>query len=159
MAAKLGGDDDEGIVDINITPFVDIILVVLIIFMVTATYIVEESIKVNLPEAATGEATEDISLAISMDATKQMYLDGEEATETQLRQRLKDELRNATEKKVDVVCLIGADKSVSHGDVIQIIDLVKQEGVTKFAINIDPIEISEIQNRITDPDSTSIKEE
>ena len=56
MAAKLGGDDDEGIVDINITPFVDIILVVLIIFMVTATYIVEESIKVNLPEAATGEA-------------------------------------------------------------------------------------------------------
>ena len=78
MAAKLGGDDDEGIVDINITPFVDIILVVLIIFMVTATYIVEESIKVNLPEAATGEATEDISLAISMDAAKQMYLDGEE---------------------------------------------------------------------------------
>lgn len=159
MAAKLGGDDDEGIVDINITPFVDIILVVLIIFMVTATYITEESIKVNLPEAATGEATEDISLAISMDATKQMYLDGEETTETQLRQRLKEELRNATEKKVDVVCLIGADKSVSHGDVIQIIDLVKQEGVTKFAINIDPIEISEIQNRITDPDSTSIKEE
>ena len=83
MAAKLGGDDDEGIVDINITPFVDIILVVLIIFMVTATYIAEESIKVNLPEAATGEATEDISLAISMDATKQMYLDGEETTETQ----------------------------------------------------------------------------
>ena len=80
MAAKLGGDDDEGIVDINITPFVDIILVVLIIFMVTATYIVEESIKVNLPEAATGEATEDISLAISMDAAKQMYLDGDETT-------------------------------------------------------------------------------
>ena len=56
----MGGDDDEGIVDINITPFVDIILVVLIIFMVTATYIVEESIKVNLPVVATGEATEDI---------------------------------------------------------------------------------------------------
>ena len=159
MAAKLGGDDDEGIVDINITPFVDIILVVLIIFMVTATYIVEESIKVNLPEAATGEATEDISLAISMDAAKQMYLDGEETTETQLRQRLKDELQNAKKKKVDVVCLIGADKTVSHGDVIQIIDLVKQEGVTKFAINIDPIEISEIQNRITDPNPTSIQEE
>ena len=159
MAAKLGGDDDEGIVDINITPFVDIILVVLIIFMVTATYIVEESIKVNLPEAATGEATEDISLAISMDAAKQMYLDGEETTETQLRQRLKDELRNAKKKKVDVVCLIGADKTVSHGDVIQIIDLVKQEGVTKFAINIDPIEISELKNRITDSNPTSIKEE
>ena len=126
--------------------------------MVTATYIVEESIKVNLPEAATGEATEDISFTISMDAAKQMYLDGEETTEN-TTSTSQNELRNATEKKVDVVCLIGADKSVSHGDVIQIIDLVKQEGVTKFAINIDPIEISEIQNRITDPDSTSTKEE
>ena len=159
MAAKLGGDDDEGIVDINITPFVDIILVVLIIFMVTATYIVEESIKVNLPEAATGEATEDISLAISMDAAKQMYLDGEQTTEIQLRQRLQSELLHAKEKQVDVVCLIGADRTVSHGDVIQIIDLVKQEGVTKFAINIDPIEISEIQSRTKELDSTSIKEE
>ena len=45
MAVKLGGDDDDAIVDINITPFVDIILVVLIIFMVTATYIVEQSIS------------------------------------------------------------------------------------------------------------------
>ena len=149
MAAKLSGDDDEGIVDINITPFVDIILVVLIIFMVTATYIVEESIKVNLPEAATGEATEDISLAISMDASKQLYLDGEETTESQLRQRLMSELQIAKERNVDVVCLIGADKTVSHGDVIQIIDLVKQEGVTKFAINIDPVEISEVPNRTT----------
>ena len=62
MAAKLGGNDDDPIVDINITPLVDIILVVLIIFMVTATYIMEPSIKVSLPEAATGEATEALSL-------------------------------------------------------------------------------------------------
>ncbi len=81
MAVKLGGDDDDAIVDINITPFVDIILVVLIIFMVTATYIVEQSIKVNLPDAATGEATESTSLAITMDAESNLYLNGEATSE------------------------------------------------------------------------------
>ena len=77
MAAKLGGDEDSPIVDINITPFVDIILVVLIIFMVTATYIVKQSIKVNLPDAATGDSSEDSSLAITLDENKQLFLNGE----------------------------------------------------------------------------------
>ena len=86
MAAKLGGDDNDAIVDINITPFVDIILVVLIIFMVTAVDIVKQSIKVNLPEASTGESTEDSSLAITMDKDKQLMLNGEPG------------LRNAAEK-------------------------------------------------------------
>jgi biopolymer transport protein TolR len=142
MASKLGSDDDEGIVDINITPFVDIILVVLIIFMVTATYIVQESIKVNLPEAATGEATEDSSLAIKMDAEKQLYLNGEPISRSELRSAIQAEKSIAKGNGAELICLIGADHSVSHGDVVSIIDLVKQEGVAKFAINIDPIEES-----------------
>jgi biopolymer transport protein TolR len=142
MGSKLDDSDDEAIVDINITPFVDIILVVLIIFMVTATYIVEQSIKVTLPSAATGEPTESSSLAITLDANKQLYLNGEDTTEEKLRkaiQSAKLESKKQTPPQ-DVVCLIGADHSVSHGDVVRIIDLVKQEGVAKFAINIDPIE-------------------
>ena len=141
MAVKLGGDDDDAIVDINITPFVDIILVVLIIFMVTATYIVEQSIKVNLPDAATGEATESTSLAITMDADSNLYLNGESTSEQDLRfaiQRAKTE-KDENGKPVDVVCLIGADHSISHGQVVGIIDLVKQEGIAKFAINIEPV--------------------
>ena len=143
MGSKLGGDDDDLMVDINITPFVDIILVVLIIFMVTATYMVEQSIKVNLPDAATGEPTENSSLAITLDANKKLFLDGEPITEKGLRKAIQDVKKESTEKKAsgekhDVICLIGADHSVSHGDVVSIIDLVKQEGVSKFAINIDP---------------------
>ena len=140
MASKLGSDDEEAIVDINITPFVDIILVVLIIFMVTATYIVQESIKVNLPEAATGEATEDSSLAIKMDADRQLYLNGEPISRPELRSAIQAEKSTAQEKGAELICLIGADHAVSHGDVVSIIDLVKQEGIAKFAINIDPIE-------------------
>ena len=139
MAAKLGGDDDEAIVDINITPFVDIILVVLIIFMVTATYITEKSIKVDLPDAATGDGTESTSLAISMDASEQLFLNGDPVTATALRTEIQQakQLKGEDGKPMDVVCLIGADHSVSHGKVVGIIDLVKQEGISKFAINIE----------------------
>ena len=140
MASKLGGEEEDAIVDINITPFVDIILVVLIIFMVTATYIVEQSIKINLPSAATGEATESSSLAITLDSEKQLYLNGEATTEEQLRGAIQAAKKESQQQQPpgDVVCLIGADHSVSHGDVVRIIDIVKQEGVAKFAINIDP---------------------
>lgn len=143
MGSKLGGGDDDAIVDINITPFVDIVLVVLIIFMVTATYIVKQSIKVNLPEAATGETTEDTSLAITIDAALALYLDGEPTTRADLRARLKAEKAAAEAKSADVVCLISADLAVPHGEVVGIIDMVRQEGIAKFAINIDPAELKQ----------------
>jgi len=139
MAAKLGGDDDDAIVDINITPFVDIILVVLIIFMVTTSYIVKQSIKVNLPEAASGESTEDSSLGIAIDADKNLLLNGEPTTEEDLRIFIRAEKARMQAEGADVVCLIAADHTVPHGEVVGVIDLVKQEGVAKFAINIDPV--------------------
>lgn len=135
MAAKLGGDQDDIITDINITPFVDIILVVLIIFMVTATYIVRQSIKVNLPDAATGEHTETTSLGLTLDAAGGLFLDGEPITPDALRAFIRAEKA----KGEDLVCLIAADRDVRHGEVVALIDLVKQEGVAKFAINIDPV--------------------
>ena len=135
MAAKLSGGDEDAITDINITPLVDIILVVLIIFMVTATYIVDDSIKVNLPSAATGESTEFSSLGLQLTADGKLYRDGTETNEAQLRAFIQ------AEKEVvgdDITALIAADSEVDHGRVVWLIDLVKQEGVTKFAINIDP---------------------
>ena len=134
MAAKLGGGDDEIITDINITPFVDIILVVLIIFMVTTSYIVTPAIKVKLPEAATGEPTEATSLGLTLTDGGELLLDGEPISEPELRALIQTEKSNDT----DVTCLIAADESVDHGKVVWLIDVVKQEGVTKFAINIDP---------------------
>lgn len=126
-------NDDDLIADINITPFVDIILVVLIIFMVTATTIVKSSIKVNLPEAASGEATESTSLGITLLADGDLLLDGESIGSDALLAKVRTEV----ESKDEVVALIAADKEVPHGRVVWVIDLVKQGGVAKFAINID----------------------
>ena len=133
MGAALGGGDDDLIADINITPFVDIILVVLIIFMVTATTIVKDSIKVNLPEAASGEATESTSLGLTLTEDGRLLLDGEDVTEAQLTAALKA----AKAENEDVICLIAADQLVSHGRVVWLMDVVKQAGIAKFAINID----------------------
>ena len=136
MAAKLGGDSDELISDINITPFVDIVLVVLIIFMVTATAIVRQAIEVKLPEAATGATADDTSLAITIDANNAWYLDGEPVTTEALRVALR---AARAEKGEKVVCLLAADHTVQHDEVVRLIDVVKQEGIAKFAINVDPV--------------------
>lgn len=132
MASKLGGGDDDLIADINITPFVDIILVVLIIFMVTATRIVKESIPVTLPDAATGEQIETISLGITLLADGGLLLDGQPTTPEALTTRL-----DAAKAEGDVVCLIAADKLVAHGRVVWLMDLIRSRGIGKFAINID----------------------
>jgi biopolymer transport protein ExbD len=134
MGVKLDGAADDIIADINITPFVDIILVVLIIFMVTATYIVAPSIKVNLPDAATGDGTDESSLGLTLTADGTLYLNGDEVS----RDELRAVIRNEKARDQDVVCLIAADRVVQHGDVVGLIDLVRQEGVARFAINIEP---------------------
>lgn len=133
MAGTRLGGDDEGMTEINILPLVDIILVVLIIFMVTTSYIVSPSIKVNLPDAATGEATAPSSLAITILENGDLLLDGSPVTELALREKVRSE--KATGK--EVICLIAGDERALHGAVTHVIDVVKQEGVAKFAINID----------------------
>ncbi len=136
MAAKLGGDGDDLVSDINITPFVDIVLVVLIIFMVTASAIVRQAIEVKLPEASTGATAEETSLAITIDAGFRWYLDGEPTTEGGLREALRAAKKDKGDK---VVCLVAADTTVPYGEVVRLVDVIKQEGVGKFALNIDPV--------------------
>lgn len=135
MGARMGGDDDDVMAEINITPMVDIILVLLIIFMVTASVINKEAIEVELPTAATGGPTETTSLGIHIDKDGAWYLNGEPSGEEGIRQFIRTEKAAGAE----LMALIAADKQTSHGQVVTAIDLVKQEGVTKFAINIDPV--------------------
>jgi biopolymer transport protein ExbD len=132
MAGGAKFDDEEIISDINVTPFVDVALVLLIIFMVTATYIVAQSIPVDLPEAGTGEDVVT-TFAITITPDGQLFLDGEKKDEAGIRVKI----RKAREHNEDVRVVIAADKVVTHGRVVHIIDLIRKEGVAKFAINID----------------------
>ena len=134
MAGATGNGDDEILADINITPMVDIMLVLLIIFMVTASTIMDDSILIELPEAATGEETEASLLGLTIDADGGWHLNGEVIDEPGLRSFIQSQQTTDAELQA----IIAADRGIAHGDVIHLIDVVKQEGVTKFAINIDP---------------------
>lgn len=134
------GDDDGGglIADINVTPLVDIVLVLLIIFMVAAPMIVNNpSIKVQLPKAATGDETLKSTLALTLSREEaggySLYRNGEKVDEAQL----KTEIPAMLKENKDLQAIIAADKGISYGDVIHVVDLVKSLGVVKFALNTD----------------------
>jgi biopolymer transport protein ExbD len=132
MAAKFDSQDDV-IAEINVVPLVDVILVVLIIFMVTAPMIMKPSINVNLPKSATGDSTKPSKLNISIAADGQVQLDGKKVSDADVMNAAKDEFS----KNPDVQAIISADKDVSHGKVVSILDIVKSAGVKRFAISID----------------------
>ena len=133
MAGGAQHDDDEMIAGINVTPLVDITLVLLIVFMVTATYIVKETIEVELPRAASGGETVGTTLTLVLDKDGKLFLDGAPITADEARVAV----RAAVAQDKDAKAIIGADRSVSHGQVVEVIDLVKTEGLTKFAIHIE----------------------
>ena len=133
MAAS-GQDEDEIITAINVTPLVDIVLVLLIILMVTASYIVSKSIPMDLPNASTGEEGPPRTLTVSIDQEGQLYLDAETITWEQLRTRATRFAREETEPRA----VIAADRRVSHGEFIRVVDLLRGAGITRYAINVSP---------------------
>ena len=138
MAGGANTDDDELISAINVTPLVDIVLVLLIVLMVTSSYLVNKSINVALPKASTGEAATP-TLATSPDVAGKLYLDGTGIEEGPLQQKI----RAAYTTDHDVKAVISADGRVSHSQVVAVIDLLRREKVTKFAINTSPLETKE----------------
>ena len=130
------GNDDELITDINVTPLVDVVLVLLIILMVTATAIVSKTIPMELPSAATGEQT-PTTLAVSLDQTGKIFLDTLEVNADQLRARVRDARKDNPELRA----VIAADGRIAHAEVVRIIDILRQEKISKFAINVRPTEL------------------
>ena len=130
-----GNDDDSGrmIVDINVTPLVDITLVLLIIFMVTASLIVNPGIKVDLPKAASGTEQTKSTLALTLSKEGVLFLNGERSSDEAVVRYIGAELP----KNPQLQAIIAAGRMVPHGDVIHVIDLVKRSGVHKFAISTD----------------------
>jgi biopolymer transport protein ExbD len=126
-------DNDDTISAINVTPFVDIILVVLIIFMVTTPIIMKPSINVNLPKAASGDQTQAAPLNIAISAAGDIFLNGKPSNEDEL----KTFSENLAKSQPDTQAIISADKDTTHGRVVTVLDTVKSAGVHKFAISID----------------------
>ena len=122
-----------GIVGINVTPMVDVVLVLLIIMMVSATYIVSQSLKVQLPKTASSDETVAKTYVVTVTKEGNYYYNDKPIT----RDGLQKEFRSAVASNKDVNLVLTADEDAHHGKVVGVIDLAKVEGITKFAINVE----------------------
>lgn len=142
MAMKMATGDDL-VVDINVTPLVDVMLVLLIIFMLTSTTLqaVEptQALKVELPAAATAQQKPSNPLSIVLDKRGNLYLDAVLRTSAELEQAV----RQRVAQEPNVTALVSADRTATHGDVVGLMDSVRLLGVRDIAINTKKQDISQ----------------
>jgi biopolymer transport protein ExbD len=134
MAGMGNSDDDDIISGINVTPLVDVVLVLLIIFMVTAKIIVSQGMPMDLPKAATGEEVQTI-FAVELTAEGKTRVNSSEVPNDEAIAAL---ARDARAKNRDLRAVIRADRKVEHGRVIHVLDLLKRAGVAKIAFAVAP---------------------
>ena len=128
--------DDEGINDINITPFVDVVLVLLVIFMVTAPVMLKESLKVNLPKTLTSDiTTKATTIGVAITQEGQVVLSGRLLSQDGLI----EELKKISDSAPETNFLISADTDSRHGDVVSFIDLLKRNNLNRFALQVEKI--------------------
>jgi biopolymer transport protein ExbD len=134
MASPLQLDDDDIVVGINVTPLVDITLVLLIIFMVTAKLVVGQGIPMDLPKAATAGVTQTV-LTVSIDPQGRVFANGAPVVDASLR-AMAAQLLNENPETRTVVQAAGA---TTHATVLHVIDELRRAGVVKIAFAADRV--------------------
>lgn len=123
--------DEKEFSEINITPFTDVVLVLLLIFMIASPFLVVGALKVKLPEASTAESINDNkNVEIYLDSANKIYMNGKYHTMQELMIQIQMKLQTNPTQGV----VIKADKEVFHGNFIKLLDELKKIGVTKFLI-------------------------
>lgn len=137
------GGDDELITSINVTPLVDVVLVLLVILMVTASYIVSRSIPMELPQAE-GDASQPQprQLSVSVDEAGQLYIDAERVPDDRFRTEIRRYVESLPSRD-ESRAVIAADGRIQHSRFVYVLDALRREGVTRYAINVRPEDLAE----------------
>lgn len=134
MGMQTGGQDDI-VTGINVTPLVDVCLVLVIIFMVTAPLFEQPSLDVNLPKANTKEGEERENITVTLTSDGKIAVNEQAVTAGQLGSVLKMKLAHSGEKHV----ILRADKESLHGDLLMAMRLAKEYGAKSMTIATEPI--------------------
>ena len=132
MAMGSSKDEDGIISDINITPMVDIILVLLVIFMVTANFLKKESININLPKVAAADANVKESKQVAITKEGKFFLEGRAMTESGLM----DEITREAKYRPNMRVTLSADENLSYGTVSKAMGILRKCGVTRMALSV-----------------------
>jgi len=123
--------DEKEFSEINIVPFTDVVLVLLLIFMIASPFLVVGALKVKLPEASTAESINDNNnVEVFLDSANKIYMNNKYLTLQELMIQVQMKLQTNPAQGV----VIKADKEVFHGNFIKLLDELKKVGVTKFLI-------------------------
>jgi len=128
---SLSVEEEEN--EINLTPMLDVVFIMLIFFIVTATFIKEAGIQVERPDTVTAEKQEDASILIAISAADEIWIDRKERDPRQVRAII--ERLHAENPKGSIV--IQADEGSTHEMLVIVMDAAKQAGVTNVAIASD----------------------
>ncbi len=142
MAGFAGSSDDELISSINVTPLVDVVLVLLIIFLITAPVIYQNAIKVRLPQAKSGEdASKPNPLTFVINKEGNLFWNDQKMDWDALPARLTSFLRlgyNSGAPGGDKLgATVTADKATPHGTVVRLMDVLRQSGIVKFSLTVE----------------------
>jgi biopolymer transport protein ExbD len=135
MATNFDPNEEPGINDINITPFVDVVLVLLVIFMVTAPIMVKESMNIQLPKSKSTDQVAVKTLSVGISKTGQILLNGDLIDLTLLYNKALSHKKENSNVQV----IINADRQSVHGDVIKVLDQVRLAGITNFAFQVEKL--------------------
>lgn len=132
----LGSNDDRLMSDINVTPFVDVMLVLLIIFMVTAPMMIQ-GVDVSLPEATSQPmVSEQEQLIVTIDKNSQIYINDYRVRP----ENLKDKLIKIMQNRKDQEIYLRGDRNVSYGMVVYVMSEIKGAGIEKLGMITEPAE-------------------
>ena len=134
MAGTLGGGGGRRAIvsGINVTPLVDVCLVLLIILMVSSTYIVAQSLKIQLPKSHSTDGTAEKPATVTLKKDGGLRWNDHDANEDEIAR----ELKKAADADPETNLVVSADREVQHGRVVHVLDIAKLAGITKFAINV-----------------------
>jgi biopolymer transport protein TolR len=138
MATTPSGSGRQSLNEINVTPLVDVMLVLLIIFMVTAP-LIQQGVEVNLPEAkAQPVKAEEQKLVLSLKADRSLYLGTDDQPARLGLDELEDKLRANTRVSRDRELYLMADRSLPYGFVVEVMAAVQRAGVTNLGMITNP---------------------
>lgn len=132
MAMAGGSNEDEIIDAINITPMVDVILVLLVIFMVTANFLKKESININLPKVASADPNTSKSVQVALTRDGKILLEGQTITEEKLVAQLQRDLKFRPNMRLT----LSADEKLSYGTIMKLMGVIRKSGVTRVALSV-----------------------
>ena len=130
---SIAGDSSSLMSSINVTPFVDVALVLLVIFMVTAPIIAKDILKLTLPKTETSDGKSVTQLGVAVNMQGQILLNGILVSDEAFRDQVKQVVKNSP----DAQAIISADVATQYGNVVHVIDLLKSNGLNKFAVQIE----------------------